>query len=93
MITGSQNKLTLIWLFVCGLTIASYLGATKLEGVSYTISTPITAGVLLAALIKSRLVMQHFMEVRGAPSWLRWTCDGWLVLLFGMIPVVGRIAT
>jgi hypothetical protein len=35
------------------------------------------------ALIKARLIIQYFMEVRTAPRWLRIATDGWLVVLFG----------
>ncbi len=88
MISIRRNKLTLIWLLLCALTVASYLAATKLEGATYFVSAPITTGVLIAALIKSRFVMHHFMELRAAPSWLGGICDGWLVVLFGVIFVV-----
>ena len=64
------------------MTIASWWTGTRSDGKAYTL---ITASVLLLALIKSRLVIRYFMEVRFAPRWLRLTCDVWLIMVFGMV--------
>lgn len=48
-------------------------------------SVPITALVLALTLVKSRLIIRQFMEVRTAPRWLKLATDGWLVVLFGAI--------
>lgn len=39
-----------------------------------------TVVILAIALIKCRLVIRTYMEVRHAPGWLRHSCDGWLLL-------------
>ncbi len=50
---------------------------------------PITAVVLTLALVKSRLIIRYFMEVRTAPPrWLRSATDAWLVVLFGAAFVI-----
>jgi hypothetical protein len=77
-----RNTLTGVWALLAGLTTASWWTASRGDGNAYTL---ITAGVLLFALIKSRLVIRYFMEVRFAPRWLRLTCDAWLVMVFGMV--------
>ena len=48
-------------------------------------SLPITVLVLTLALIKSRLIVRYFMEVRTAPRWLKAATDAWLVALFGAV--------
>ena len=44
--------------------------------------------VLLLAIIKSRLIIRYFMEVRDAPRWLRHSTDAWLAVLFAAIFVI-----
>jgi hypothetical protein len=51
-------------------------------------SAAITVLVLALALIKSRLIIRYFMEVRTAPRWLRLATDGWLAALFGAVMVI-----
>lgn len=41
--------------------------------------------ILIVALIKVRLIMWYFMEVRHSPAWLKRTCDGWLLFVFAMV--------
>lgn len=51
-------------------------------------SLPITVLVLGLALIKSRLIIRYFMEVRSAPRWLKASTDAWLAALFGAVIVI-----
>jgi len=77
-----RRTLTGVWAMLSIMTIASWWTGSRSDGHAYTL---VTAGVLLFALIKSRLVMRYFMEVDFAPRWLRLTCDVWLIMVFGMI--------
>ena len=77
-----RSRLTGVWALLSLLTLASWWTGSRIDVHTYGL---VTAGVLLFALIKSRLVIRYFMEVRFAPRWLRLTCDAWLILVFGMI--------
>ena len=81
MTVVSRSTLTAVWALLSIMTVASWW-TSRSDGHAYTL---ITAGVLLFALIKSRLVIRYFMEVRFAPRWLRLICDVWLIMVFGMI--------
>jgi hypothetical protein len=71
---------TYVWVILSVLTLTSYwLGPAPVASVS------ITVAVLTMALIKARLIIGYFMEVRTAPTWLRICTDAWLVVLFGAI--------
>jgi cytochrome c oxidase subunit IV len=84
MTTYSRHTSTYVWAVLTLITIASWwIG--RGSGVPYHIDGVITASVLLLAFVKSRLVIRYFMEVRFAPAWLQWTCDGWLIFLFLML--------
>ena len=80
-----RSPLTVAWILLFGLTVAAWRTGGRSDGQA---STLITAGVLLLALVKARLVIRYFMEVRSAPRWLRLSCDAWLGVVFAMVLVL-----
>jgi hypothetical protein len=83
-----SRAITWVW----GLLVLITIGTGWLAPAAHTnhlaqASAPITVLVLGLALIKSRLIIRYFMEVRRAPRWLRLTTDGWLAALFGAVLV------
>jgi hypothetical protein len=80
-----RGRLTLVWMLLVAVTFVSWWVGARGESARSEIDLPVTALVLTIALVKTRLVFWHFMEVRTAPSWLRWSCDGWLAFLALMI--------
>ena len=80
-----RSPLTVAWILLFVLTVAAWRTGGRSDGQA---STLITAGVLLLALVKARLVIRYFMEVRFAPRWLRLSCDAWLGVVFGMVLVL-----
>lgn len=80
-----RGPLTVVWLALTGVTFLSWwIGSSGASG-TLSLSLPITIGVIAIAVVKTRLVFWHFMELRSAPAWLRWSCDGWLAFLALMI--------
>ena len=80
-----KNRLTVVWLVLAGLTVVSWVLAPARASGPVAASVPITVVVLAMALIKSRLIIREFMEVRTAPTWLRAGTDAWLVVMFGAV--------
>ncbi|MGX9673399.1 cytochrome C oxidase subunit IV family protein [Mycobacterium sp. HM-7] len=80
-------RTTAVWAGLSAITVVSWFLAPAHHAQPVAASTPITLGVLALAVIKTRLIIQEFMEVRTAPLWLRLATDGWLVALFGAIVV------
>lgn len=79
-------RVTVVWAFLSAVTVLSWwLGGTAHGGGQVVASTPITIGVLAIAFVKARLILQRFMEVRTAPTWLRLFTDTWLVLFWGAV--------
>jgi hypothetical protein len=71
-----------VWLILVGITVSYFWidhSADK-HGVA-TASTAVTVGAICLALIKVRIVMREFMEVRGAPQLLCRLTDFWVVLM------------
>lgn len=81
----TDKAVTQTWLVLVAITVGSWWLAPAQYSDALRASVPITALVLALTLIKSRLIIRQFMEVRTAPRWLKAATDGWLVVLFGAI--------
>jgi hypothetical protein len=81
----AKNRLTVVWLVLAGLTVVSWALAPAHSTGAVGASVPISIVVLTMAVIKSRLIIREFMEVRTAPTWLRASTDAWLVVMFGAV--------
>lgn len=81
----TDKAVTQTWLVLVVITVGSWWLAPAQYSETLRASVPITALVLVLTLIKSRLIIRQFMEVRTAPRWLKLATDGWLVVLFGAI--------
>lgn len=84
----NSRAMTRAWLVLVALTLGSWWLAPAHFSDTVRPSTAITALVLVLALIKSRLVIRYFMEVRTAPRWLKLATDGWLAVLFVAVFVI-----
>ena len=75
------------WLILLALTgLSTGLAETHLAG------TAVLIPVLLATLLKGRIVIDAFMELRHAPVLWRVTVLGWLVVVVGLIAFAFRIS-
>lgn len=81
-----RNSLVWVWLLLMLITLTTWWFATQ-DAVSFDVSTLpdwAVSGfvvIVLVSIVKMRLIIWHFMEVRHSPAWLRWTCDAWLISL------------
>lgn len=84
----STRTITVTWLVLTAITIASWWLAPGHSSTTVGASVTVTVLVLALAAVKCRLIIRNFMEVRGAPHWLQWATDGWLVTLIGAVVVI-----
>lgn len=83
--TTTNARLTYVWLILSAITVVAWwLGPAHSHG-ALSASLTITVAVLVMALVKARLIIQHFMDVRTAPGWLRLFTDVWLLALWGTV--------
>ena len=79
---GSNRRLFVVWLILVAISLV-YLwidhSATH-QGVP-TASTVVTVVAISLALVKVRIIMREFMEVRSAPRVLRGLTDCWVLLM------------
>ena len=79
---GSNKRLFVAWLIMVAISLV-YLWidhSATLQG-NPTASTVVTMVAIGFALIKVRIIMREFMEVRGAPRVLRRLTDYWVLLM------------
>lgn len=86
--TTTARAMTWCWILLTAITLGSWWLAPAHFTDTVHASTPITALVLVLALIKSRLIIRYFMEVRTAPRWLKLSTDAWLAALFVTVFVI-----
>lgn len=82
METGFNKRLFVVWLLLSAITVIYLLidhSADK-HGVR-TASRVASVGAIVLALIKVRIIMREFMEVREAPRLLCLLTDGLVVVM------------
>lgn len=75
-----QNSSTLVWVVLMLATGLSWWLGTQQNSSVATASGRATIVLMVVAFFKVRLVIMHFMEVRGAPLALRLLCEGWVLV-------------
>jgi hypothetical protein len=75
-----EKRLLFAWLALSAITLAQLaLGSLEERG-PLTPNAAITASAIVIALVKVRVIIREFMEVRHAPVLLRRVTDLWVVL-------------
>ncbi len=80
--TGFNKRLFAVWLILVAISLG-YLWIdheASHQGIP-TASAVVTVGAICLALIKVRIIMREFMEVRSAPRFLLRITDLWVVLM------------
>jgi hypothetical protein len=73
-----RDRITSVWVLLSVLTVGSW-GLAMVDRHAHHGSRGIEiVAVLTIAVVKGRLIVRDFMEVRDAPRWLRLATDGWL---------------
>jgi hypothetical protein len=77
---GFEKRLLVVWLLLSAITIVQ-LGVGSVDRqAAITPNAAITSSAILTALIKVRIILREFMEVRHAPVLLCRLTDLWVVL-------------
>lgn len=76
---GTQKRLALVWSVLLGLTLVTGLAANALFGLGAM--GPVLA---LASLLKARLILSHYLDLRRAPDWNR----AFLAILIALVAAV-----
>ena len=77
---GFERRLILVWLALSAITLAQLAVGSLGEQDSLTPNAAVTSSAIVIALIKVRVIIREFMEVRHAPVLLCRLTDLWVVL-------------
>jgi len=79
MSTGFEKRLMVVWFALSAITIAQ-LGVGSFDGhEALRPNAAITSSAIVIALVKVRIIIREFMEVRHAPVLLCRLTDLWVV--------------
>jgi hypothetical protein len=74
----SEKRLLVVWLALSAMTLTQ-LGVGSVAGRDVLRpNAAITASAIVIALVKVRVIIREFMEVRHAPAWLCRLTDLWV---------------
>jgi len=80
MNAGVDKRLILVWLVLSAITLTQ-LGVGSVDGSdSLRPNAAVTSSAIVIALVKVRIIVREFMEVRHAPVLLCRLTDLWVVL-------------
>jgi len=75
-----EKRLSFVWLALSAITLAQLALASLGEQDALTPNAAVTSSAIVIALIKVRVVIREFMEVRYAPVLLCRLTDLWMAL-------------
>ena len=87
METVPNRRLFAVWLVLVGITLTYLWIDHAVGGGGLRASTVVTVAAVVLALVKVRIIMREFMEVRHAPALLRRLTD-LLVVVMGAAMLV-----
>lgn len=70
------SRTTLVWLVLVAATALSFILG---HGIGISDARIAAVVILVTTFVKVRFVIFDFMEVRGAPLWMRRAADGWVI--------------
>jgi hypothetical protein len=80
MSTAFDRRLLTVWLALSAITGLSWWIGSRHGHDALSLNAAITFSVISIAVVKVRIIMREFMEVRQAPSLLRHLTDIWLLI-------------
>jgi hypothetical protein len=77
-----NRRLFVVWLILVGISVSYlWIDRTAEHGGVPSASSVVTLSAICLALVKVRIIMREFMEVRGAPRLLCRLTDLWVLVM------------
>lgn len=77
-----RRAILVAWAALSAATVLAWLLSPGESQAETTVGKELVAAVVVLGLIKCRLIIRYFMEVRHAPRWLQLATDAWLAVLW-----------
>jgi hypothetical protein len=81
LVPGTRT-IVVVWLALAAITLIAWALTPEHQGAATLADKELVAVIIVLGMIKSRLIIRYFMEVRTAPRWLRITTDAWIAVLW-----------
>ena len=85
---ATKRRLTFVLALLIAVSVYSWWLGIGNSSVSLPPSFVISAVVIFIALLKVRIIFAEFLEVGIAPTWVRRSCDSWLIVVYAALFVV-----
>ncbi|MQY22519.1 cytochrome C oxidase subunit IV family protein [Nocardia macrotermitis] len=76
------RTILLVWIALVAITVLAWGLTPENPGDGSALDGILVSVIVVLGMIKSRLIIRHFMEVRSAPRWLRIGTDAWAIILW-----------
>ncbi len=83
-----KRTVLIAWAALSAATVLAWLLTPGESQSATTLGKELVAAIVVIGLVKCRLIIHYFMEVRHAPRWLKVSTDGWLVVLWLTLLVI-----
>ena len=82
--TGHRDRRAVLiaWAALSAATVLAWLLSPGESQSETTLGNELVAAIAVIAVVKCRLIIRYFMDVRHAPRWLRLATDAWLAVLW-----------
>lgn len=87
-LTKDKRTVLIAWAAASAATVLAWLLTPGESESATTVGRELVAAIIVLGLVKCRLIIHYFMEVRHAPRWLRLATDGWLIVLWPTLLVI-----
>ena len=95
MLSTLNKRLLVVWLVLSAITVAYlWIDHSADDGDVNTASTAVSVSAIVLAVVKVRIIMREFMEVRHAPPLLCRLTDLWVfIMAVGLLSMyfVGKV--
>ncbi|MDL4813661.1 cytochrome C oxidase subunit IV family protein [Actinomadura opuntiae] len=88
LLRKDKRTVFVAWAALTAATVLAWLLTPGESQTATTLGNELVAAIVVLGLVKCRLIIRYFMEVRNAPRWLRAATDGWLAVLWLTLLVV-----
>jgi hypothetical protein len=88
LLKKGKRTVLIAWAALSAATVLAWLLTPGESQSATTLGKELVAAIVVLGLVKCRLVIRYFMEVRHAPRWLRIATDGWLAVLWPALLVI-----
>jgi Prokaryotic Cytochrome C oxidase subunit IV len=88
LLKKDKRTVFVAWAALTAATVLAWLLTPGESQAATTLGDELVAAIVVLGLVKCRLIIRYFMEVRHAPRWLRRATDGWLAVLWLTLLVV-----